>query len=205
MLKEKQLDPSVHSFCQCIGAGCILPVRPSGARSRICLRRPPPTAPAAPAPAAPASQANSMPKPNRPTLPRPLPTKEAVNAFLKPIWEMTQNRIWEVWAIEKTPVEGVSKVTVLINDKSETQKPVGVQFYGMPDGKHFIIRGEKGLMLLPADAETGAARRFRPSRGNCNASDPLRRHREPKLSHAQAIILPTSALLCPPKRPSRIF
>src|SRR5579875_290615 len=74
--------------------------------------------PAAPAPQQPSAQH----APQEPQLP-PLvdsnftaatPTRGEVEGFLKTSWGYDTNRIWEVYAIEKTAAPGVSKVTVLI-------------------------------------------------------------------------------------------
>ncbi len=113
-----------------------------------------PSAPNAMSPAAPvpAAKLNPMPKPEPANFTAALPTKEAVDAFLKTNLGSDENRIWEIWAIEKTSVEGVSLVTVLVNDKSETQKPFGIQFLGMPDGQHFIVTGKNGMTMLPIAA-----------------------------------------------------
>ena len=70
------------------------------------------------------------------------PTKEAVNAFLSASWGYDEARIWQVQAIQKTSVEGVSKVLVYIGDKTGKQKPAGLQFFVLPDGQH-IIAGEE--------------------------------------------------------------
>ena len=109
------------------------------------------SAQAAPDTAAPVPVAikNPMPKIDPANFTAAFPTKEAVNSFLQTSLGHDSNKIWEVWAIEKTPAEGVSLVTVLVNDKSETQKPIGIEFYAMPDGKHFVVRSEKGMALLP--------------------------------------------------------
>ena len=45
-------------------------------------------------------------------------------------------------AIHKTSVEGISKVVVLIGDKSGKQKPYQFPFFVLADGKHIIV-GEK--------------------------------------------------------------
>jgi protein-disulfide isomerase len=107
------------------------------------------TDPGAPLPAA---KPFPMPKPNPANFTAALPTKETVEAFLQANMGHDENRIWEIWAIVKSPVEGISIVTVLVNDKSETHQPIGIDFYAMPDGKHFIVRSEKGVVVLPADA-----------------------------------------------------
>ena len=52
--------------------------------------------------------------------------------------------MWQVQAILKTTVEGISKVVVLVGDKSGKQKPSAIQFFALPDGKH-IIAGEEIL------------------------------------------------------------
>ncbi len=50
------------------------------------------------------------------------PTKEVINAFLQTSWGFDENRIWQVQAILKTPVEGVSKVIIIVGDKTGKQK-----------------------------------------------------------------------------------
>ena len=64
-----------------------------------------------------------------------------MNAFLQTSWGYDETRIWQVQAIMKTPVDGVSKVIVLVGDKSGKQKPGMLQFFALPDGKH-VIAGE---------------------------------------------------------------
>lgn len=90
--------------------------------------------PAAPAPAA----APTFPKPNPADFTAAAPSKEAVNAFLQTTWGYDQDRIWQVQAIMKTPVEGLSKVLVFIGDKTGKQKPQAFMFFVLPDGKHLI-------------------------------------------------------------------
>jgi protein-disulfide isomerase len=70
------------------------------------------------------------------------PTKEAINAFLQTTWGYDQNRIWQVQAITKTQAEGISKVVILIGDKTGKQKPGALQFFALPDGKHIIAGDE---------------------------------------------------------------
>jgi protein-disulfide isomerase len=95
-------------------------------------------APSAPAPAA----APVFPKPDPANFTAASPTKEAVDAFLHVLWGYDENRFWQVWSIVKTPVEGVSKVAVLVGDKAGKQKPMSAQFFTMPDGKHIIAGDE---------------------------------------------------------------
>ena len=95
-------------------------------------------APSAPAPAA----APVFPKPDPANFTAPSPTKETVDAFLQVLWGYDDTRVWQVWAILKTPVEGVSRIVVYVGDKTGKQKPSGVQFFAMPDGKHIIAGDE---------------------------------------------------------------
>jgi len=98
----------------------------------------PATEPSAPAPAA----APVFPKPDPGNFTATSPTKETVNAFLQNNWGYDETRIWQVQAILKTPVEGVSKVIIFVGDKSGKQKVSGIAFFVLPDGKH-IIAGEE--------------------------------------------------------------
>jgi protein-disulfide isomerase len=65
-----------------------------------------------------------------------------VNAFLQASWGFDENRIWQVQAIWKTPVEGISKVVILVGDKTGKQKPQPVGFFALADGKHIIASDE---------------------------------------------------------------
>jgi protein-disulfide isomerase len=94
----------------------------------------PAQAPAAPAPSA----APVFPKPNPANFTATTPTKDQVNAFLQASWGYDENRIWQVQAILKTPVEGVSKVVIYEGDRTGKEKPGVIQFFTMPDGKHII-------------------------------------------------------------------
>jgi protein-disulfide isomerase len=103
------------------------------------------TAPAQPDQPAPAAEP-SAPAPSAPTFPKPdpanftaaSPTKEVVDSFLRANWGYDDDRIWQVQAILKTPVEGLSKVIVLFGDRSGKEKPQGLAFFVLPDGKHII-------------------------------------------------------------------
>ncbi len=64
--------------------------------------------------------------------------------FLQTSWGYDHERIWQVQAILKTPVEGVSKVVVLVGDKTGKQKASALGFFALPDGKH-IIAGDEVL------------------------------------------------------------
>lgn len=102
-------------------------------------------------PAAPSQDSSAAPSAPAPTATEPVfpkvdpvnftafsPTKETINAFLETSWGYDPNRVWQIQAILKTPVEGVSKVVVLIGDKTGKQKVGALQFFTLPDGKHII-------------------------------------------------------------------
>jgi protein-disulfide isomerase len=100
--------------------------------------------PAAPAaePAAPAAAPIAFPKPDPSNFTAAAPTKETVDAFLHSSWGYDDSRTWEVAAILKTQVEGISKVVVYLGDKTGKQKPSAIQFFALPDGKHIIAGDE---------------------------------------------------------------
>ncbi len=97
-----------------------------------------PPAPAAPAPAA----APVFPKPEPANFTASAPSKDTINSFLQTSWGYDENRIWQVQAILKTPVEGISKVVIFVGDKTGKQKPTALQFFALPDGKHIIAGDE---------------------------------------------------------------
>lgn len=97
-----------------------------------------PATPSEPAPAAPVPAAPVFPKPDPQYFTATSPTKETIDAFLEASWGYEENRVWQVQAILKTPVEGVSKVIVFVGDKSGKEKPSALEFFAMPDGKHII-------------------------------------------------------------------
>jgi protein-disulfide isomerase len=98
----------------------------------------PAPAPSAPAPAA----ALTFPKPDPANFTAASPTKEVVSAFVQASWGYDDSRVWEVWAISKTQAEGVSRVTILVGDKSGKQKPAMMEFYVLPDGKHILAQND---------------------------------------------------------------
>lgn len=71
-----------------------------------------------------------------------MPSKDTINTFLQTSWGYDPNRVWQIQAILKTPVEGISKVVVLIGDKTGKQKVGALQFFALPDGKHIIAGDE---------------------------------------------------------------
>jgi protein-disulfide isomerase len=100
----------------------------------------PPQEPSGPVPTAPPV----FPKPDPSNFTAASPSKEAVNAFLQTSWGYDDARMWQVQAILKTPAEGVSKVIVLVGDKTGKQKASALGFFVLPDGKH-IIAGDDVL------------------------------------------------------------
>jgi protein-disulfide isomerase len=96
--------------------------------------------PAAPAPAGPPT----FPKPDPANFTAATPTKDEVNGFLEANWGYDDNRMWQVQAILKTPVDGLSKVVIFVGDKTGKEKPQALEFFALPDGKH-IISGDDVL------------------------------------------------------------
>jgi protein-disulfide isomerase len=94
-----------------------------------------------PVPAAPTAS-TVFPKPDPAYFTAATPSKEAVYAFLHANWGYDENRIWQVQAILKTPVDGISKVVVFVGDKAGKQKPQGISFFVLADGKHLISGDE---------------------------------------------------------------
>ncbi len=97
--------------------------------------------PDAQAPAAPAA-APVFPAPSPSDFTADSPTKEIVNAFMQANLGFDENSMWQVQAIQKTPVQGISRVLVYIGDKTGKVPPYAFAFFVTPDGKH-IIAGDK--------------------------------------------------------------
>src|ERR1700739_4935484 len=47
------------------------------------------------------------------------PSRATVEAFLKVLWGYDSNRSWAIWAIQKTPAPGVSRVVVEVSQKND--------------------------------------------------------------------------------------
>ncbi len=128
----------------------LLPVTQASAQQDV------PAAPAAQAPSAPAPVAAPVfPKPDPANFTATTPDKDTINAFLQASWGYDDTRVWEIWAIQKTEVDGISRVVILVGDKSGKQKIVPAQFYALPDGKH-IFAGEE---IMPFGAKPFAESR----------------------------------------------
>ncbi|GGG91499.1 DsbA family protein [Silvibacterium dinghuense] len=66
------------------------------------------------------------------------PTKAEVNAFLNVSWGYDKDRVWNVYAIEKTQAAGISRVVVQVAQKSNPQQISPLSFFVTSDGKHLI-------------------------------------------------------------------
>jgi len=117
-----------------------LPIVDASAQQNVPPAPAPAPEPAAPAPAA----APVFPPPDPANFTASAPTKETVNSFLQTSWGYDDSRVWAVEAIQKTSVEGLSKVIIYVGDKTGKQKPAAIQFFALPDGKH-IIAGDEVL------------------------------------------------------------
>jgi len=104
----------------------------------------PDSAPSAPAPTA----APVFPPVDPANFTAAAPTKETVEGFLHTSWGYDENRIWQVAAILKTHVDGISKVIIYVGDKTGKQKPSAIDFFVLPDGKHIIAADD----ILPFGA-----------------------------------------------------
>jgi protein-disulfide isomerase len=100
------------------------------------------SAPSAPAPSA----APVFPKPDPANFTAATPSKETVSAFLQNSWGFDDSRVWQVQAILKTQVEGVSRVVVVVADKTGKQKPGQLEFFVLPGGKYVLVVGDDTLV-----------------------------------------------------------
>jgi protein-disulfide isomerase len=100
-----------------------------------------PTSPT-PQPAAPEAKAPVFPAPSPADFTASAPTKVVVDAFMQANLGFDPNSMWQVQAIEKTKIAGISKVIVFIGDKTGKQQPSRLFFFTTPDEKHIIV-GER--------------------------------------------------------------
>ena len=75
----------------------------------------------------------------RPTSPRPRRQRDVVNAFMQANLGFDSNSMWQVQAIQKTPITGITKVIVFIGDKTGKQQPYRFAFFTAPDQQHIIV------------------------------------------------------------------
>ncbi len=133
------IRPSVRFASAALLAFLFFPVLNAVAQQQTPQAQGPPTQnPSAPAPTGPPV----FPKPDPADFNAASPTKDVVNAFMQANLGFDENSMWQVQAITKTGIEGITKVVVLIGDKTGKQQPYRFAFFTTPDGKHVII-GEK--------------------------------------------------------------
>jgi len=96
-------------------------------------------APEAAAPAAPAAKAPVFPAPDPADFTAATPTKEVVNGFMQANLGFDANSVWQVQAIQKTQIPGISKVIVFVGDKTGKQQPYRFAFFTTPDQQHIIV------------------------------------------------------------------
>lgn len=94
----------------------------------------PPAAPAAPKPAAPV-----FPAPDPADFTATAPTRDVVNSFMQANLGFDTNSMWQVQAIQKTQITGISKVVVFVGDKTGKQQPYRFAFFTTPDAQHIIV------------------------------------------------------------------
>ncbi|AXC10695.1 DSBA thioredoxin domain protein [Acidisarcina polymorpha] len=98
--------------------------------------------PAAPAQASAAPQALTFATPDPKNFTADKPTSPEINDFLKATWGYNPDLGWQVEAVAKTPVPGISKVTVAIGQKSNPAQVGQLVFFVLPDGRHIISQDE---------------------------------------------------------------
>ncbi|MFZ0662291.1 MAG: thioredoxin domain-containing protein [Acidobacteriaceae bacterium] len=108
-------------------------------------------------PSAPSSSAVKFPPASPANFTAVTPSRATVEAFLKEAWGYDPNRVWQVWAIEKTPAPGVSRVIVEVAQKNDPQHQIAsATFLVTPDNKHLIATN---LDMLPFGAHPYAETR----------------------------------------------
>ena len=91
------------------------------------------------APSAPSASAINFPPTQPSNFTAASPSRATVEAFLKQSWGYDTNRVWQVWAILKSPAPGVSRVIVQVAQKNDPQHQIAsANFLVTPDGKHLI-------------------------------------------------------------------
>ena len=98
-------------------------------------------------PATPPAAEPAAPKPATPVFPAPdpadftatAPSKDVVNAFMQANLGFEANNMWQVQAIQKTQITGISKVVVFVGDKAGKQQPYRFAFFTTPDQQHAIV------------------------------------------------------------------
>lgn len=116
-------------FLSCAALALVLA---AGVPSSVAQAKP---APSAPEPAA--ASGPQFPPTSPANFTAAQPTKAEVDAFLKTSWGYDANRVWQIYAIQRTDAPGVSKVTVFIGEKPKPQL-AELTFFVTPDGHHLI-------------------------------------------------------------------
>jgi protein-disulfide isomerase len=100
-----------------------------------------PAAPAATQPGPEAAAGPEFPKLEPSDFTADSPTKDQINAFLQASWGYDTTRVFQIQAIAKTAVPGISNVVILAGEKGNKQI-ASLQFFMLPDGKHIITGGQ---------------------------------------------------------------
>jgi protein-disulfide isomerase len=91
------------------------------------------------APSAPDASPAKFPEPPATNFTATSPSRATVEAFLKQSWGYDPDRVYQVWAILKSPAPGVSRVVVQVAQKNDPQHQTATAtFLVTPDGKHLI-------------------------------------------------------------------
>lgn len=90
-------------------------------------------------PSAPSASPIKFPETRASNFTAAAPSRATVEAFLKDSWGYDPDRVWQVWAILKTPAPGISRVIVQVAQKNDPQHQIATAtFLVTPDGKHLI-------------------------------------------------------------------
>jgi protein-disulfide isomerase len=98
-------------------------------------------------PSAPSASPMKFPEPPATNFTATSPSRATVEAFLKESWGYDPDRVYQVWAILRSPAPGVSRVVVQVAQKNDPQHQTATAtFLVTPDGKHLIAND---LSMLP--------------------------------------------------------
>jgi len=126
-----------HNLTLAIAALCL--ALPGYAQTTPSKPAPTPPPAAATTPPTSATSASPFQAPDPANFTADSPTVATVNSFLKELWGYDPHRLWQVAAIQKTRVPGLSRITVLVAQDGDAKNRVqGSQFFVLPDGKHAI-------------------------------------------------------------------
>jgi protein-disulfide isomerase len=98
-------------------------------------------------PSAPSASPMKFPEPPATNFTATSPSRATVESFLKESWGYDPDRVYQIWAILKSPAPGVSRVVVQVAQKNDPQHQTATAtFLVTPDGKHLIAND---LSMLP--------------------------------------------------------